>query len=192
MLFLWFSQDVFYWSTYQFTNPRFSPNTINPICWDLLSVITSYSFQISGFFFSVNSVSLIACFILSSIFLSILVAMFYSTCFNIWLICVLICTVFSFSLGFFPLSLVCSVVESFPENLTLHMKSFNCHKTVLFFPQRVYCILWSSGWLPLWLSWQRIRLRSGRPGFHPQVGKTPWRRERLPTPVFWPGESHWL
>ena len=22
------------------------------------------------------------------------------------------------------------------------------------------------------------------------VGKTPWRRERLPTPVFWPGEVH--
>ena len=27
--------------------------------------------------------------------------------------------------------------------------------------------------------------------FH-QVGKIPWRRERLPTPVFWPGESHGL
>ena len=24
------------------------------------------------------------------------------------------------------------------------------------------------------------------------VGKIPRRRERLPTPVFWPGESHWL
>ena len=22
----------------------------------------------------------------------------------------------------------------------------------------------------------------------PWLGKTPWRRERLPTPVFWPGE----
>ena len=22
------------------------------------------------------------------------------------------------------------------------------------------------------------------------VGKIPWRRERLPTPVFWPGEFH--
>ena len=28
----------------------------------------------------------------------------------------------------------------------------------------------------------------GRPGFDPWVGKIPWRRERLPTPVFWPGE----
>ena len=29
-----------------------------------------------------------------------------------------------------------------------------------------------------------------RPGFHPWVGKIPWRRERLPTAVFWPGEFH--
>ena len=34
------------------------------------------------------------------------------------------------------------------------------------------------------------RLQWGRPGFHPWVGKIPWRRERLPTPVFWPGEFH--
>ena len=27
------------------------------------------------------------------------------------------------------------------------------------------------------------------PGFDPWVGKIPWRRERLPTPVFLPGES---
>ena len=31
-----------------------------------------------------------------------------------------------------------------------------------------------------------------RPGFNPWVGKIPWRRERLPTPVFWPGEFHGL
>ena len=30
------------------------------------------------------------------------------------------------------------------------------------------------------------------PGFHPWVGKIPWRRQRLPTPVFWPGEFHGL
>ena len=28
--------------------------------------------------------------------------------------------------------------------------------------------------------------------FDPWVGKTPWRRERLCTPVFWPGELHGL
>ena len=32
----------------------------------------------------------------------------------------------------------------------------------------------------------------GRPGFNPWVGKIPWRRERLPTSVFWPGEFHGL
>ena len=30
------------------------------------------------------------------------------------------------------------------------------------------------------------------PGFGPRVGTIPWRRERLPTPVFWPKEFHGL
>ena len=34
----------------------------------------------------------------------------------------------------------------------------------------------------------KICLQRGRPGFDPWVGKIPWRRERLPTPIFWPGE----
>ena len=42
--------------------------------------------------------------------------------------------------------------------------------------------------LLLWLSWLRICPQCGRPGFNPWVGKIPWRRERLPTPVFWFGE----
>ena len=46
--------------------------------------------------------------------------------------------------------------------------------------------------LLLWLSWQRICLKCGRPGFDAWVGKIPWRRGRLPTPVFWPGEFHGL
>ena len=39
---------------------------------------------------------------------------------------------------------------------------------------------------------KRIRLQCRRPGFHPWVGNIPWRRERLPTPVFWPGEFQGL
>ena len=31
-----------------------------------------------------------------------------------------------------------------------------------------------------------------RPGIDPWVGKIPWRRERLPIAVFWPGELHGL
>ena len=37
---------------------------------------------------------------------------------------------------------------------------------------------------------KKIRPQCGRPGFDPWVGKIPWSRERLPTPVFWPGEFH--
>ena len=46
--------------------------------------------------------------------------------------------------------------------------------------------------LPSRLSWSRICLQCGRPGFSPWVGKIPWRKERLPTSVFWPGEFHKL
>ena len=37
-----------------------------------------------------------------------------------------------------------------------------------------------------------MHLQCGRPGFDPWVGKIPWRRERLPTPILWPGEFHGL
>ena len=37
-----------------------------------------------------------------------------------------------------------------------------------------------------------IHLQCGRPGFNPWVGKIPWRRERVPTPVFWPEKFHGL
>ena len=33
---------------------------------------------------------------------------------------------------------------------------------------------------------------TGRPGFNPWVKKIHWRREGVPTPVFWPGEFHGL
>ena len=46
--------------------------------------------------------------------------------------------------------------------------------------------------LPLWRSWLKIHLQCGRPGFNLFVGKIPWRRENLPTPVFWPGEFNGL
>ena len=51
---------------------------------------------------------------------------------------------------------------------------------------------------PLQYSWASLmaqlvkNLQCGRPGFDPWVGKIPWRRERLPTSVFWPGEFHGL
>ena len=42
------------------------------------------------------------------------------------------------------------------------------------------------------LRWERIRLQCGRPGSDPWVGKNHERRERLPTPAFWPGEFQGL
>ena len=52
---------------------------------------------------------------------------------------------------------------------------------------------------PLQYSWASLVAQlvknpsaNGRPGFDPWVGKIPWRGERLPTPVFWPGEFHGL
>ena len=43
---------------------------------------------------------------------------------------------------------------------------------------------------PWWLRWESVCLECGRPGFHPQVGKIPWRRKWQPTPVLLPGKSH--
>ena len=50
--------------------------------------------------------------------------------------------------------------------------------------------LWYNSHVHTWLLEKRIHLQWGRPGFYPWVGKIPWRRERLPTPVFWLGEFH--
>ena len=47
-------------------------------------------------------------------------------------------------------------------------------------------------WASLWFSWYRIPLQCRRPEFDLWVGKIPWRRERLPTPIFWPGKFHGL
>ena len=47
-------------------------------------------------------------------------------------------------------------------------------------------------WVSLVTQLVRIHLQYGRPGFDLWVGKIPWRRERLSTPVFWPGEFHGL
>ena len=44
--------------------------------------------------------------------------------------------------------------------------------------------------LPWWLRWYTNYLQCRRPRFDPWVGKIPWRRKWLPTPVFLPGEFH--
>ena len=69
------------------------------------------------------------------------------------------------------------------------MDSYSFRYTIqrTFFPQ-------SLSWfgLPLFLS-EESACNVGDMGLIPSlVGKIPRRRERLPTPVFWPGESHGL
>ena len=45
-------------------------------------------------------------------------------------------------------------------------------------------------WLSWWLRLESVCLQWGRPGFNPWVGKIPWRRKWVPTPVLLPGKSH--
>ena len=57
--------------------------------------------------------------------------------------------------------------------------------------ERIYTCITESG-LPRWLRGKESAYQCGRHkryGFDPWVWKIPWRRERLPTPVFWPRES---
>ena len=39
---------------------------------------------------------------------------------------------------------------------------------------------------------QESAYKAGDLGSIPGLGRFPWRRERVPTPVFWPGEFHGL
>ena len=47
-------------------------------------------------------------------------------------------------------------------------------------------------WASLVAQLVKIHLQCRRSGFNPWVGKISWRGERLPTPIFWPGEFHGL
>ena len=43
---------------------------------------------------------------------------------------------------------------------------------------------------PCSLAGKESACNAGDLGSIPELGRIPWRRERLPTPVFWPGEFH--
>ena len=57
-------------------------------------------------------------------------------------------------------------------------------------PRRPWHLGKKISWLPRWLRWQRIHLQFRKLGFDPWVGKTSWRREWQPIPLFLPGEFH--
>ena len=74
------------------------------------------------------------------------------------------------------------------------IKYEHCLISLVWSPKFYSCVPFSLEKL-LMAQWWRIHLqcrRHGRRGLDPWVGKIPWRRESLPTPVFWPGEFHGL
>ena len=98
---------------------------------------------------------------------------------------------------YFNLEDICIIITGFPRSSFGKESAFNAGDPVQFLGLEE---LLEKGWathssilgLPLWLSCERIRLQCRRPGFHSWIGKIRWRRDRLPTPVFWPGEFHGL
>ena len=82
------------------------------------------------------------------------------------------------------------VIAFLPRSKCLLISWLQSPSAVILEPRKIKSLTVSI--VPLWLSWYRICLQCRRPGFDPWVGKIPWRRERLPTPVFWPGEFHGL
>ena len=91
---------------------------------------------------------------------------------------------------------VCSILlvnvlfSFFTNTITWNALIFNLliSQTFMFLDSSHTFMFWSS----LVAQLVKNRLQCGRPGFKPWVGKIPWRRECLPTSVFWLGEFHGL
>ena len=79
-------------------------------------------------------------------------------------------------------------LKKWPSPLQEALAGFICSRnlTFFFFIIKVLIALVLPSWLRRW----RICLQCERPRFDPLVGKIPWQRERLPPPVFLPGEFH--
>ena len=57
----------------------------------------------------------------------------------------------------------------------------------------LFCLcLWGKTWAFLIVQLVKNHLQCRRPQFDPWVGKIPWSRARLPSPVRWPGEFYGL
>ena len=119
------------------------------------------------------------------------------------------------SKGFFPTVIDIMVIwVKFTQSTLVHW-ILKCQCSFLpspVLPYTIYCDWWAGvipgpgrsaeegiGY-PFQYSWaslvaqlvKKLPACNVRAGFNPWVGNMPWRRERLPTPVFWPGESHGL
>ena len=79
-------------------------------------------------------------------------------------------------LGIISSSLFCSIV--------LHV----CFMLILFYFDYIgLCYIWG---FPCGSAGKESACNAGNLSLIPLVGKIPWKRERLPTPVVWPGEFH--
>ena len=105
----------------------------------------------------------------------------------------------------FPLSQVLSPLKSclrymfsryYTQFLNVHCASF-----IVVYSQRIHLILTIPSWLDQTFSLPfcfvyncifHLLAAMWRPGFDPWIRKIPWRRKRLPTPVFWPREFQGL
>ena len=72
----------------------------------------------------------------------------------------------------------------------MSLGSFHLHDNLFWAPRIMKCLLLSPP--PGSSIGKESACNAGDLGFDPWVGKIPWRKEWLPTPVFWPGESHGL
>ena len=98
------------------------------------------------------------------------------------------CTVFSCVVGrgclLWPVHLLGRTLLAFPLLHSVSKTKFACYSRC--FLTSYFCIP-----VPIYTGvWWRICLQWRRPWFDPWVKKIPGRRERLPTPVFLPGNSH--
>ena len=83
------------------------------------------------------------------------------------------------------------LIKSFHGSLPTGWK-FHLTTQVYDHLHRLICLSNHSLGIPWEISWWRIPLQYRRPQFDSCVRKTHWRRDRLPTPVFWPREfSPW-
>ena len=57
---------------------------------------------------------------------------------------------------------------------------------------RLLCVSRITSGFPCGLAGKESACNAGDLGLNPVLGRFPWRRERLPTPVLWPGELHRL
>ena len=81
------------------------------------------------------------------------------------------------------------------QGLSLNPLQWNCQVLTTGPTGNSLCFLFFSMpgiliWLPRWLSGKKPTCQCRRLGFHPWVGKIPWRRKWQCTPVFLPGKSH--